>query len=189
MPMNKIIAALLLFVVACGTEQQEAEYSELESELTTAQKNTIMSRASKTVGYSYWWGGARFGVSNTSDFGSCMGSCPSCSHNGRYGADCSGMVAKVWEVPSNNKFTGTNSHPYSTADFYNSEILWKRIERKSIDKADALVYRSGSSGHIVVYESVDQWGHYNVYECKGCAEGCVKSNRPISSAYRAIRKK
>ena len=31
------------------------------------------------------------------DHGSCSGSCPSCSHSGKYGADCSGLIAKAWQ--------------------------------------------------------------------------------------------
>ena len=188
--MKNIIAALLLFVIfSCGSEQQEAEYSTYEGELTTAQKSAILNRSKKTIGYSYWWGHARFGNNSTSDFGSCAGVCPNCSHSGRFGADCSGMVAKVWEVPSNNKLTSPDNHPFSTADFNVDGTYWKKVDRKVIDKADALVYRSGSSGHVVIYESTDPWGHYRVYECKGCAEGCVVNTRPFGSAYKAIRKR
>ena len=188
--MKKIIATLLLFIIySCADEQQEAEYSTYESELSSAQKTAIITRASKTVGYSYWWGHARFGNSNTRDFGSCYGSCPNCTHNGRFGADCSGMVAKVWEVPSNNKLDSPDNHPFSTANFNVDGTYWKKVDRKTIEKADGLVYRTNSSGHVVIYESTDAWGHYKVYECKGCLEGCVVNTRPFSSAYKAIRKK
>ena len=188
--MKNIIATLLLFVIfSCGSEQQEAEYSTYEGELTTAQKSVILNRSKQTIGYSYWWGHARFGNSGTSDFGSCIGVGSNSTHNGRFGADCSGMVAKVWEVPSNNKLTSPDNHPFSTADFNVDGTYWKKVDRKTIDKADGLVYRSGSSGHVVIYESTDPWGHYRVYECKGCAEGCVVNTRPFSSAYKAIRKR
>ena len=188
--MKKIIICLLLMIFySCGNDEQNIEYSSQEFELTTSQKNAIIARALKTVGHSYWWGHARFSSSNSNNLGYCIGSCPSCTHSGQYGADCSGMTAKVWEVPSNNKLTSPDNHPFSTANFNVDGTYWKKVDRKTIDKADGLVYRSGSSGHIAIYESTDPWGHYRVYECKGCAEGCVVNTRPFGSAYKAIRKR
>src|SRR5262249_39357532 len=49
--------------------------------------------------YSYWWGHGRWRTDGKYQ-GSCSGSCPSCTHYGSYGADCSGFVAKTWQVPS-----------------------------------------------------------------------------------------
>ena len=59
----------------------------------------IFARAKLGVGYSYYWGHGSWRDDGTIP-GSCSGSCPSCSHTGQYGADCSGFIAKVWQVPS-----------------------------------------------------------------------------------------
>ncbi|WP_394824385.1 SH3 domain-containing protein [Pendulispora albinea] len=148
-----------------------------------------IARAKASVGFSYWWGhGAwRSAGPTSSTKGSCRGSCPNCSHSGSYGADCSGMVAKAWRFGAAK--LETNSHPYSTADFIRSRAgKWKIINRSSIKKGDALVHHSGGAGHIVIYEKGDAWKTPTVYECKGCAAGCVHDTRSFGSAYKAIRR-
>ena len=117
-----------------------------------------------------------------------MGSCPNCSHKGSYGGDCSGLVAKVWEVPASNDDITVDSHPYSTASFDDDTGLWKTVARKSLISADAMVYRSGGAGHIFIYQSGDGWGSMYAYECKGCAYGCIAGYRTASSAYHGIRR-
>lgn len=149
--------------------------------------NTI-ARAKAAVGFSYYWGGGAWLASGptASTKGTCRGSCPSCTHTGRYGADCSGFVAKAWQY--GNKTLSVNSHPYSTADFNVSRKgLWSIVSRGSLRTGDALVQRTGSSGHIVIYEKGDGWGAPTVYECRGCAYGCVYNARTFSG-YKAIRR-
>ena len=75
----------------------------------------IVARAKCSVGNSYFWGHGRLrcGGDSTS---SCSGACPSCTHAGSFGADCSGMVAKAWNVPTASD-VATDSHPFSTSDF------------------------------------------------------------------------
>ena len=82
-------------------------------------KTEIINRAKSAVGFSYWWGHGRFieGGPSSSTKGDCSGSCPSCSHSGSYGGDCSGLVAKVWKVPSSNINLSDDEHPYGTAEF------------------------------------------------------------------------
>lgn len=147
----------------------------------------IIARAQSSVGYSYYWGHASWRNDGT-DLGSCSGSCPSCSHSGNYGADCSGMVAKAWQVPASNNDITVDDHPYSTADFVNDTSQWSTVSRDSLQSGDALVYHSGSDGHVVIYESGDGWGTQWVYECKGCAPGCVHDLRSFSSVYHGIKK-
>lgn len=148
-----------------------------------------MTRAQAGVGFSYWWGHGRFRAEGPNgNAGSCSGSCPNCSHSGSYGADCSGFVAKVWQVPSNNTDLTSDAHPYSTADFADDTSQWSTVSRGNAKKADAFVYRSGSSGHIFLYSSGDGWGSMYAYECKGCSAGCIKGYRTATSAYHAIRR-
>jgi len=151
--------------------------------------DNAIARASASVGFSYWWGGgAWLATGPTSGTkGTCSGSCPSCSHTGMYGADCSGMVAKAWQF--GNVALNVNSHPYSTSTFVNDVSgKWSTVSRSSLKKGDALVYNSGGSGHIVLWESGDGWGSSTVYECKGCSYGCVHDTRTFSSSYHGIRR-
>ncbi len=167
-------------------------YSVRDEAITRAEGATRgASGTSSTApkGFSYWWGGGAWSVGAAA--GSCSGSCPDCTHSGSYGADCSGLVAKVWVVPSTNTVVSTNSHPYSTYDFYhtNGGGQWFDITRDSSVKADALVYRSSTgSGHIVIYEAGDAWGTPQVHECRGCSTGCVRNSRSIGTEYKAIRR-
>jgi len=171
-----------------GDADDDAE--EEESSSDGSPRANAISRAKKAMGFSYWWGHGRFkdeGASSSSR-GSCSGSCPSCSHSGNYGGDCSGLVAKVWQVPSNNTTLSSDAHPYSTADFNQGASQWSVISRDNLQQADAMVYRSGGSGHVFVYGSGDGWGSPYAYECKGCSAGCVEGYRAASSAYKAIRR-
>lgn len=157
---------------------------------SSSARDAAMQRAQAGVGFSYWWGHGRFHPNGptASTKGKCTGSCPNCSHSGSYGGDCSGYVAKVWQVPSSNTSLTTDSHPYSTADFAKNTSQWSQISRGNLKKADAMNYRSGGAGHIFVYEKGDPWGSMYAYECKGCSSGCVKGYRTATSAYRAIRR-
>jgi hypothetical protein len=155
-----------------------------------SERDRAISRARAGVGFSYWWGHGRWRPEGptSSTRGSCSGSCPSCSHSGSYGADCSGFVAKVWSVPSSNSDLTVDAHPYSTYHFYNEQTHWRRIPREQIERADALVYRSDGAGHIVLYESGSPWGSMWVYEARGCAAGIQHNLRSLASSYRAIRR-
>ena len=152
---------------------------------STAARDQAIVRAQKGVGFSYWWGHGAWNYG--SDTGSCSGSCPSCTHTGSYGADCSGYLAKVWVVPSTNNVLSTDSHPYGTVHFNGTNSQWWTVDRGSLLKADALVYNDGTAGHTFVYESGDGWGTMNAYECQGCAAGCIYGSRTASSAYKGIR--
>ncbi len=152
--------------------------------------DAAIARAKSGVGFSYWWGHGRFRPEGptSSNKGSCSGSCPNCSHSGSYGGDCSGFVAKVWQVPSSNTDLTVDSHPYSTADFVEDTSQWKTVSRSSLKAADSLVYRSGGAGHIFLYTKGDGWGSMYAYECRGCSAGCIAGYRTASSAYHAIRR-
>ncbi|CAN5737802.1 hypothetical protein BH09MYX1_BH09MYX1_18300 [soil metagenome] len=154
-------------------------------------QDKAIARAKTGVGFTYWWGHGKWqaGGVTSSNKGTCSGSCPSCTHGGASnGADCSGFVAKVWQVPSSNTDVSVDSHPYSTASFNASSSLWSTVSRSSLKKADALVYNSGGAGHIVVFESGDGWGSMWTYEARGCSYGIVHNLRTAGSAYKGIRR-
>ncbi|HEY3354859.1 MAG TPA: carboxypeptidase-like regulatory domain-containing protein [Polyangia bacterium] len=149
-------------------------------------RDAIIDLAKSAMGYSYYWGHGSW-RSDGATLGSCSGSCPSCTHSGAYGADCSGLAAKVWQVPSPSPIT-TDAHPYSTYNFRNDTTWWTPIDRASAQRADAFVYNANGAGHIFIYESGDPWGDVWAYECKGCSYGCVHDLRSVSSSYVAIRR-
>ena len=154
-----------------------------------ASPDNALARAKTAVGFSYYWGGGAWlpTGATSSNKGSCSGSCPSCSHSGKYGADCSGLIAKAWQFGP--KALDVNAHPYSTASFVNdSAAHWSTVSRGSMRKGDALVYNSNGHGHIALYEKGDGWGSPTVIECRGCAYGCVYNARPFTSNYKAIRR-
>lgn len=147
----------------------------------------IFTRAKAAVGYSYYWGHGSWRADGTQP-GSCSGSCPSCTHSGQFGADCSGFVAKAWQVPSASPID-LDAHPFSTANFYNDQVYWKQIPRSTLAPADALVRRDATSGHIALFESgSDPFGAVWLYEARGCATGVVHDLRTVDSTYIAIRR-
>jgi hypothetical protein len=154
---------------------------------TPAAVADILARAKSGVGFSYYWGHGSWGAAGASP-GTCSGNCPSCTHTGQYGADCSGFVAKCWQVPTPSPVT-TDLHPYSTYNFYNSTTHWSKIDRATIQPADALVYNANGSGHIMLFESgSDPWGSIWTYEARGCSYGIVHNLRTAGTQYIAIRR-
>ena len=167
-----------------STAEESADAS-ASFDVTTLSRVAILSIARAAVGFSYWWGGGRFATGAAP--GSCYGSCPDCSHSGSYGGDCSGFVAKAWLLPEALPMD-ENSHPYSTAEFYDGGGPWSEVSRSSLIQADAMVYRSGGSGHVLLYESGDAWGQPWTYESRGCSYGVVHNIRSVSSSYKGIRR-
>jgi hypothetical protein len=147
----------------------------------------IFARAKLGVGYSYYWGHGSWRSDGT-QIGSCSGVCPSCTHSGQYGADCSGFVAKVWQVPSPSPIE-VDLHPYSTYNFYYEQTDWTPVPRSTLQPADALVHRTSTSGHIALFESgADPFGAVWLYEARGCATGVVHDLRTVDTTYIAIRR-
>jgi len=152
-------------------------------------RSQAIARAKEGVGFSYFWGHGSWlaGGPSSSTRGTCRGSCPSCTHSGRYGADCSGYVAKIWRVPSSNSNVSVDEHPYSTYNFrFQTLGMWHRLSRSSVGLADAFVHHDGGAGHIFLHESGDGWGSMWTYEARGCADGIKHDLRTASSAYIAI---
>lgn len=168
-----------------GDETSSADSIDVDGPASPAN---AIARAKAAVGFSYYWGGAAWLESGPtgSTSGSCSGNCPSCSHRGSYGADCSGLVAKAWQFGS--KSLSVNSHPYSTASFNGDTSNWRTVSRGSLRAGDALVYNSGGAGHVVIYEKGDGWGAPTVYECRGCSYGCVHNARTLATKFHGIRR-
>jgi uncharacterized protein YraI len=156
----------------------------------SAGRQEALTRGKSVVGFSYYWGGGAWLADGptSSTKGSCSGSCPSCTHGGKYGADCSGFVGKAWQVNGADGALSTNQHPVSTATLVGSSSQWSSVARASVKPADAMVYNSNGAGHTFMYNSGDGFGSMYATECKGCSAGCVYGIRTASSAYKAIRR-
>ncbi len=145
--------------------------------------------AESGVGFSYWWGGECWCATGCSPdtscgVGTCTGSCPDCTHTGSYGADCSGYVSRIWQVPDPYAVDACGTERYVAASFTASGPYWDVIDRDDILPGDALA----SSSHVMLYESGDPWGYPAVFEAKGCSYGIVYNTRSVSSSYVAARR-
>ncbi len=151
-------------------------------------RDFAITRAKEGVGFSYWWGHGRWvpNGATSSNIGTCTGSCPNCTHTGSYGADCSGYVGKIWQVPTSNTDPTVDSHPYSTGHFNIANSQWVTVDRSAATRADALVYNVNGAGHIFIYESGDAWGSMWAYEARGCSYGIVHNLRTAGSSYKVI---
>jgi uncharacterized protein YraI len=147
----------------------------------------MLARAQQAVGYSYFWGHGAWRADHA-QLGTCSGSCPSCTHDGTYGADCSGFVAKIWQVPAASA-PEADEHPYSTYNFYNETTHWQPVPRSSLQPGDAVVRRDATSGHIALVEvTTDPYGQLWLYEARGCSTGVTHDLRTVDSTYIAIRR-
>jgi cell wall-associated NlpC family hydrolase len=149
---------------------------------TPPSVQAAMDRARSGVGFSYWWGGGCWDPGSSSH-GACYGSCPDCSHSGRWGADCSGFISKVWQVPGQQSLTSC-SHPYSSYSFYGDRFHWSQVSRGNAKRGDAFVRQ----GHIFLFDGGDPWGSMKAYEAKGCRYGIIYGSRTADSSYRVIRR-
>lgn len=159
----------------------------------SSARDEAIEIAASGVGFSYWWGHGKWQSSGatSSNRGTCSGSCPSCTHGGaQNGADCSGYIAKIWKVPSSNTSIGTDTHPYSTADFFSGTGggQWGNVSKSAMQKGDVLVYRSAGAGHMVVYDKGDAWGAPWIYEARGCSYGIVHNVRSLGSSFKGIKR-
>ncbi len=141
-----------------------------------------IARAESGLGFSYHWGGGCWSP-GSSAIGACYGSCPSCTHSGTWGADCSGYVSKIWQVPGAEDVTRCD-HPLNTTSFYDDPTDWRDVPRSSVMKGDAFVRH----GHIFLFDHGDPWGALYAYEAKGCSYGIVHDNRTADSTYKVIRR-
>jgi hypothetical protein len=153
--------------------------------VTDLSRDSVLSIAEASVGYTYWWGHGSLGGSMA---GTCTGSCPSCTHTGGTGADCSGFVGKAWMLPEGMPIVNNDEHPFSTYSFVNSSVHWSKLSRSDVLAGDAMVYNTNGSGHIFLYESDDPWGQMWTYEARGCSYGIVHNIRTAGMQFGAIRR-
>jgi hypothetical protein len=154
-------------------------------DVSDVSRVSVLSIAEASVGYTYWWGHGNLGGGMA---GTCTGSCPSCSHTGPDGADCSGFVSKAWMLPGTMPIVGADEHPYSTYTFTHETTHWSNISRADVVGGDAMVYNVNGSGHVFLYEKDDPWGQMWTFEARGCAYGIVHNIRTAGAQFGAIRR-
>src|SRR5262245_50515733 len=151
---GSVAFAVVAIAFGCSSANEAYESAEIATRsdaLSTMSPDDIIERAKPAMGYSYWWAHGAWRTDGA-QHGSCSGNCPSCSHSGSYGADCSGLVAKVWQVPNDIDVTN-DAHPYSTYNFRYESTHWSAVDRSSAQKGDAFVYHTNGAGHTFIYES------------------------------------
>jgi hypothetical protein len=151
-------------------------------------RSAIIELAKPAVGHAYHWGKDTW-TADGSKKGTCKGAGPTAQVTGTYGTDCSGYVAKAWQLPGPAPLT-KQVHPFDTEAFRFREVHWKRIPRAALLRGDALVYRDQKAGvgHIVLFDRFGEQGTLWVYEARGCAEGVVYNQRTLGDEYVAIRR-
>lgn len=163
---------------------------------TTAAAARLASAelARSAIGFSYWWGHARWTPNGAtgSNAGVCSREDGAYLHEGDYGADCSGLISKAWQVPSDNLSPMSDVHGPGTARYAEDEAgQWHTIALEEATLADAMVRRHNGAGHIFLVVSTYDDGVVT-YECRGCDYGCVSVKRPwtaiVQEGYHAIRR-
>ena len=139
------------------------------------------------LGYSYWWGGAcwcRTGCSAnfSCDRGRCWG-LSYYSHSGM-GADCSGFVSRVWQVPGPRPTEHCDHGPYVAQSFSTSGPYWDSVGMSSMSRGDV----AATSQHVILVVGRNSWGHTHMYHAATCERGIVENTYGLPSGFRASRR-
>lgn len=158
--------AMAALVFGSGAEAQAA--------VPTLTRAEIIARAESGLGAMYTWGRESW----TPNLG------------GGRGPDCSGYVLKCWEVPRTLLYqeedgeNATISPRYTTSEFYTCSGPWSSLSSRSqLRQGDALVRRSSSSGHVVLYAGGDAWNAPIIYEAPGTGQAVRRTSRYLGSDY------
>ena len=152
-------------------------------------RSGVINSAAAFVGFSYAWGGASL-PNPWETAGANRGSCQSsgyAGHRGNYGADCSGLIGDVWQLPEHQSFE-SGAHPFSTYELFHQRDHWAPVERNQLRAGDILVLRTSRGGHALIFNGTDAWGKVWVYESRDCESGIAHSLRSVGSAYRGRRR-
>ena len=147
----------------------------------------ILCRATSAVGYSYAWGGECWCAASCSpDFGrcgagSCSGNCPSCTHSGTYGADCSGFVSRAWQVPRAIAVDACGTDRYVASNFTSNHAYWDIVSNRRPGDAAA------TSSHVVLVVGDCNSSGCDVVEARGCSYGIIRRRKDLSGYSKARR--
>lgn len=161
-----LLPAVALIQLAAADEAQAVAYM---------HRPEITARAEAALNTYYTWGRESW-IPNTS---------------GTTGPDCSGFVLKCWQVPrtmlyqEENGEDGTSIQPrYTTYHFaYDLGPWYSLSSRSQLEQGDALVYRTSSGGHIVLYAEGDPWGYPVIYEAPYTGATVRRVSRYLDGRY------
>ncbi len=130
----------------------------------------IAKIAESGLGSPYWWGHGCWRPSNR-NWG---------------GADCSGYVAKCWQVPV-AKDVDVDYHPYGTSNFRYDNFHWDNINsRDNMQVWDCMVYRNSANtaGHVLLFHHKgSSWSDLYVYEAYSSAAPIARHSKYVGSDY------
>jgi len=159
-------------------------------------RDELVCRGASAIGFSYEWGGECWcGNGCAPDLVGCSpgkctpnsgsSGCPNCTHTGRYGADCSGFVSKVWQTPGQYAVDACDVPRHVASSFLTKAADWDIVPMNSLLPGDA----SASSAHIVLISGPkNSAGNHEVIEAKGCTYGIVRNVKVLGSGYSGARR-
>ena len=161
------------------------------------RRREALELARSAMGFSYWWGNARWLKSGATTWpvrnvGSCSGACGTrngCTHeatpagDAEYGADCSGLVSTVWGFPDQDPEVDEEGDGFQTRTYaVDRRNHWATVELNDAVPGDAMVRydTEKKAGHIVIVaEARDDDHRIKTYECEGCNASCRARTRLI----------
>jgi hypothetical protein len=154
------------------------------AKVSGTSRTDILARAKLVKGFSYKWGGESWRCDGRSK-GQCRGDCPRCTHDAGLGSDCSGLVAKSWQVYSPTRLDREMAVRPDTTLLRRANAYWSIVSRTSVKPADAFV----SPTHAFLLDKKTSTGYY-VWECRGCKYRCDRYfRRTIPSSFVVSRRK
>jgi hypothetical protein len=184
---KRIGFALSLTLVACSAAPSSPEDTSSTSQADSIELPPIeiggsdfwagvWARAESVKGFSYKWGGDQWDSAGVtaSNAGKCITSdpngCPNCTHQGDWGADCSGFLQKAWGVPEGNIDTKLHNYNYNAPAFAVDRAgTWSTVPIEYSIPGDALV----NTSHVMLLSDGDPTTNdWTTIECVGCAWGC-----------------
>jgi hypothetical protein len=140
----------------------------------SARRRNALDLARSAMGFSYWWGNARWLRSGPTTWPP--------TGDTEYGADCSGFISTVWGFPDQDPEVDEEGDGFQTRAFaVDRRNAWATVELDDALPGDAMVQYDAAQkrGHIVLVAEArdDRW--IKSYECEGCSAGCRARRREI----------
>ena len=133
---------------------------------TQVTRQMILDYAKTGVGSPYVWGGTQWDPEDRS----------------WKGPDCSGFVGKAWMLPTRVDPTQEPKDRWTTLEFHDDRDRWSSVPKANMLPGDALVLRANGSGHIVLFNGLDDNGSFKTIEAKGTAYGVINGTRTQSAS-------
>lgn len=164
-----------------GSELEATDHPDPDGHTPIGNRDieSIISRARSGVGYSYHWGESSWRADGTN-----KGTCKDRKEDEIHGADCSGYLAKVWQVPRPSELE-EEFHPYTSSAFSADSEDWKIVDTgaEPLRRGDAIWV----PGHVIMFDELLPKGQVMAFESANCKTGIVHRARSIGPKYRVAR--